>query len=143
LKNLLKNTVVAIVVGVALGLILGLIIGWWAWPVTWKDTTPELLAPTVQEDYLRMAIDAYRVNKTANPQAAADLAEDRWEFLGEAAAPTFSRVQANPSYLDPASIQDYRVLIESRKGPIAVTPVGESHCTSNTCLFMQQWQSYL
>jgi hypothetical protein len=119
IKNLLKNIKIVLVLGVVLGLLLGLIIGWGLWPITYTDTTPELLAPEIQDDYLRMAIDAYRVNKTINPQAAADLAEDRWLFLGKTAAPTLERVQNNPSYLDSASIQDYRTLIESRLGPIA------------------------
>ncbi|HET9913337.1 MAG TPA: hypothetical protein VFQ13_15690 [Anaerolineales bacterium] len=132
LKNLLKNTVVAIVVGVVLGLILGLLVGWVAWPVEWTDGTPEVLREDLQNDYLRMAVESYRVNKAVNPQAATDQAEDRWEALGEAAPATLGRIQADPS-IDPASVQDYRAAIESRKGPIAV-PVGEEPAASNTWL---------
>jgi hypothetical protein len=126
IRNLLKNTRVALILGVVLGLILGLIIGWGLWPVTWTSTTPELLETTIQDDYLRMMIDSYRVNRNVNPQAAADLAEDRWEYLGTAAVDAFSRVQANPGSLDAASIQDFRTIIESRKGPIQTATPGEA-----------------
>ncbi|MGZ9226644.1 MAG: hypothetical protein ACXW4M_13920, partial [Anaerolineales bacterium] len=76
-RNLLKNTRVALILGVVLGLLLRLIIGWGLWPATYTDTTPELLEQTIQDDYLRMAIDSYRTNKNVNPQAAGDIAEDR------------------------------------------------------------------
>ena len=125
IKNLLKNTRIVLVLGVVLGLILGLILGWGIWPVTYTSTTPELLEQTIQDDYLRMAIDSYRSNKGVNQQVAADIAEDRWEYLGNAAGPALGRVQADPRYLDPISIQDFRALIESRKGAIASTPPAE------------------
>jgi hypothetical protein len=133
LKNLLKNTVVAIVVGAVLGLILGLLVGWVAWPVEWTDGTPEVLREDLQNDYLRMAVESYRVNKAVNPQAATDQAEDRWEALGEAGPATLGRVQADPS-VDPASVQDYRAAIESRKGPIAVPVGGEPAAASSSWL---------
>jgi hypothetical protein len=117
-KNLMKNVKVVLVVGVVLGLLLGLIIGWGLWPVKLVDTTPEVMRSDLQEDYLRMTIDSYRTMKGVNPQAAADFAVSRWQNLGEAAGPTFGRVQANPSYLDPNSIQDFNLLIQSRVGQI-------------------------
>jgi hypothetical protein len=122
IKNLLKNMKVVLVLGVVLGLLLGLTIGWGIWPVKWTDAAPDVLRADLQDDYLRMAIDSYRATKGLNPQAAADLAVYRWENLGEAAEATLTRVIANPSYLDPASIQDFRLIIESRKGPINTTP---------------------
>jgi hypothetical protein len=118
IRNLLKNMKVVLVLGVVLGLLLGLTIGWGIWPVKWASTKPDLLEPTIQDDYMRMAIDSYRSMKAVNPQAATDLAEDRWEWLGEAALPAFARVTADPRYLDQATIQDFRLAIESRKGPI-------------------------
>ena len=130
IKNLLKNMKVVLVLGVVLGLLLGLIIGWGLWPVTWASTTPELLETTVQDDYMRMAIDSYRSMKAANPQAATDLAEDRWDWLGEAAQPAFGRVAANPGYLDQASIQDFRLAIESRKGPLNPAETAAPSATS-------------
>lgn len=123
-RNLLKNTRVALILGVVLGLLLGLIVGWGLWPVTYTDTSPKLLEPTIRDDYLRMAIDSYRSMKNVNAQAAADIAEDRWEYLEDAAVTTLGRVIADPRYLDQAAIQDYRSLIESRKGPIDTTGTG-------------------
>ena len=122
IKNLLKNTKVTLIVGVVLGLLLGLIIGWGFWPVQWTDALPEVLRADLQDDYMRMAIDSYRANKNINPQAAADLAVNRWDNLGTAAGVTFGRVQANPSYLDQVSIQDFGLIIQSRKGSIDTNP---------------------
>jgi len=118
IKNLLKNTRVTLILGVVLGLLLGLIVGWGLWPVKWTDATAEPLAETIRDDYMRMAIDSYRVMKPANQQVATDLAVTRWGYLGSMAGYTFGRVQANPSYLDQASINDFGVAIQSRVGAI-------------------------
>jgi len=127
IKNLLKNTRIVLVLGVVLGLILGLILGWGIWPVKWTDALPEVLRTDLQEDYMRMAIDSYRANKNLNAQASADLAVNRWDNLGTAAGPTYGRVQAqaqaNPSYLDPVSVQDFGLIIQQRKGSIDTNPV--------------------
>jgi len=122
IKNLLKNPRMTLIVGVVMGLLLGLIVGWGLWPVQWTDALPEVLRTDLQEDYMRMAIDSYRANKNLNPQAAADLAVTRWDNLGTVAGPTYGRVQANPSYLDQVSIQDFGLIIQSRKGPIDTNP---------------------
>jgi len=124
IRNLLKNTKVTLVVGVVLGLLLGLIIGWGLWPKTYTDTTPEILRADLQDDYMRMAIDSYRTNKSLNPQAAADLAVNRWDNLGTAAGASYGRVVANPNYLDQPSIQDFGLIIQSRKGAIDTNPAG-------------------
>jgi len=123
IKNLLKNPRMTLIVGVVLGLLLGLIVGWGIWPVQWTDAAPDVLRADLQEDYMRMAIDSYRANKNLNPQAATDLAINRWDNLGAAAGPTYGRVQANPNYLDQPSIQDFGVMIQSRKGAIDTNPV--------------------
>jgi len=122
-KNLLKNMKVVLVLGVVLGLLLGLIIGWGVWPVKWTDATPQVLRSDLQVDYLRMAIDSYSATKGLNPQAAADLAVYRWENLGAAAGPTYGRVQANPGYVNPVAVQDFGLMIQSRKGAIDTNPV--------------------
>src|SRR5258706_7666403 len=131
-KNLLKNPRITLIVGVVLGLLMGLIVGWGLWPVKWTDATPEVLRADLQEDYLRMAIDSYRVIKPINPQAASDLAVFRWENLGAAAGPTYGRVQASPNYLDQPSIQDFGLIIQSRKGPIVTSPAGPSTSAAGT-----------
>ena len=114
IKNLLKNPKVALILGVVLGLLLGLIIGWGIWPVQWTNATPEVLRADLQEDYLRMAIVSYRSMKDQNPQAAADLAVERWINLGTIAGYTYGRVQADPRYLDQGSINDFGLMLQSR-----------------------------
>ena len=92
IKNLLQNVRTVLIVGVVLGLLLGLIIGWGIWPVTYTDTTPEILRSDLQDDYLRMVIDSFE--RTGDQQTALK----RWNDLGTAALPTLQRIQ--PS-LDP------------------------------------------
>ncbi len=136
IKNLLKNTKIVLVLGVVLGLLLGLLLGWVVWPVEFSNATPEVLRADLQEDYMRMAIDSYRATKSLNPQVAADLAVFRWENLGLAAGPTYGRVQVNPSYLDQVSIQDFGLVIQSRKGAInTVLPVQETSALGKIALY--------
>lgn len=123
LDKLLKNQKAVLIIGVVLGLFLGLIVGWGLWPVKWTNATPQVLRADLQEDYMRAAIDSYRVMKPVNSQAAADIAVSRWGNLGAEAGPTYGRVQANPNYLDPASINDFGLIIQSRVGQINTVPV--------------------
>lgn len=130
IKNLLKNTRVALILGVVLGLIMGLILGWGIWPVQWTDGTPEVLRADLQEDYLRMAIESF--DRTGDVNTASS----RWDNLGEAADPTFIRVQAQPGTLNPVDVQEYGTMIQSLKGPISGGPGGEApSAASNTVLY--------
>jgi len=122
IKNLLQKPRIALAVGAVVGLLLGLFIGWGIWPVQWTDASPEVLRADLQEDYLRMTIDSYRAMKPLNQQAAADLAVYRWQNLGKAADAAFVRVTQNPSYLDPASIQDFQNTLASRGITINLNP---------------------
>lgn len=110
LKNLLQTTRAVLILGVVLGLILGLIVGWGIWPVQWTDGTPEVLREDLQRDYLRMTIDSY--NRTGDTNTAMA----RWDSLGEAAGPTFTSLQRDPGYLNPADIQAFGSLVQSVKG---------------------------
>lgn len=104
IKNLLQNVRTVLILGVILGLALGLIIGWGLWPVTYTDTTPELLRPDLQEDYLRMAMESY--SRTGDQQTALR----RWNELGAEAQPTLQRVQ--PS-VDPALFQQFAAAVQA------------------------------
>lgn len=114
LDNLRKPLVVAIlalVVGLACGLL-------WAWtiqPASVVNTTPEVMRPDLQEDYLRMAIDSFRVNRDPN------LAVQRWKNLGPAAAPLFVQIQKDPQGIDPAVIVAYGQVIQAVLGSTSTT----------------------
>jgi hypothetical protein len=88
-----------------IGLLLGLVWGYWIDPVDFVDATPSYLRADLREDYLRMAIDSYRVNPDPN------LAVERWKGLGPGAQQAFSDIQADPQKADPAVIQSYGELI--------------------------------
>ncbi|HEX8990979.1 MAG TPA: hypothetical protein VF784_04825, partial [Anaerolineales bacterium] len=93
LLDLLKRPVVVAVLGVILGLIVGVLIGWGT--VTFANTTPAVMRPDLQEDYLRMAIQSFQVDQNPN------LAVQRWDDLGSAAAPLFVQIQQNPQGINP------------------------------------------
>jgi len=89
------------------GLLLGLLIAWVVVPVQFVDATPSSLRADLQEDYLRMAIDSFRLN--SNP----DLAAQRWQNLGSGAQSAYNSIQANPKEADPSVIKAYGDLITS------------------------------
>jgi hypothetical protein len=74
-------------------------------PVDFVDATPSYLRADLQEDYLRMAIDSYRLNPDPN------LAVQRWQNLGVGAQQAFANIQANPKTADPAVIKSYGELV--------------------------------
>ncbi len=104
LAYLKKPLILGILVGV-FGFGLGLLWGWGIQPVQWKDAPPSLLQPAYQEDLLRMAIDSYGVNGDQ------DLAEKRWESLGENAISNLETIKLNPGKQDPALISQFTNLV--------------------------------
>ena len=109
----IKRPAVAAVLGAILGLVFGLVVlGWWLWPVEWTDGTPEVLRTDLQADYMRMAIDSFRVNGN---QA---LAVKRWDDLGISAPDAFSAVTQDPQGLDPVAISNYQQVITAAKGSV-------------------------
>lgn len=101
LKKIPILPIALFVIGLAIGLTYGYVID----PVDFVDATPSYLRADLQEDYLRMAIDSYRVNADPN------LAVQRWQNLGTGAQQAFSNIQANPRNIDPAVIKAYGELI--------------------------------
>ncbi len=87
------------------GLVGGLLIGWQT--KEFKDATPSYLRADLQEDYLRMAIDSFRVNSDPN------LAIQRWRNLGPGAQQAYANIQANPGKADPNVVKAYGELITS------------------------------
>lgn len=128
---LLKKLPIVPIVAVIGGLIIGLLIGWGT--KDFKDATPDYLRADLQVDYLRMAIDSYRVNQ--NP----DLAVQRWQALGAGAQTAFATIQTNPGDLDPAVIRSYGELVAqaltlSGDQPAESSTVGGSSITTNAII---------
>jgi hypothetical protein len=123
-----KKPAVAATLGAIAGLIVGLLIGWVFWPVQWTNATPEVLRADLQDDYLRMAIDSFRVNGNQ------DLAVQRWDNLGTSAAATYLRVQQDPQGLDPISISNYGQVIAAARGPIEAGATTEEQPSSMSAI---------
>jgi hypothetical protein len=109
-KNYLQDRRAMLILGVILGLILGLIIGWGLWPVQWYNATPEALRTDLQQDYLRMTIDSYYRNGNVN------LAMQRYNDLGQYAAPTYNYLLTDPGYLSPTDVQGFGAMVQSVTG---------------------------
>lgn len=89
------------------GLLLGLLIGWVVAPVQFVDATPAYLRADLQEDYLRMTIDSFRLNSDPN------LAVQRWQNLGPGAQPAYNNIQADPKDADPNVVKSFGDLVTS------------------------------
>ncbi len=122
LLDLLKRPLVLAALACILGIIIGIPIGWGTVRVV--NTTPAVMRPDLQEDYLRMAIESFQVDR--DPNAAVK----RWDALGPAAAPLFVEVQQNPGTLNPKVIAAYGQLIQAVKASSGetgtTTPAGLS-----------------
>ena len=114
IQVIIKKPAVAATLGAILGLILGLVFGWGIWPVQWTNATPEVLRADLQQDYMRMAVDSFRVN---GDQA---LAIQRWDNLGASAAGAFAAVQLEPQGLDPVAITNYAQVLTTANRSIEV-----------------------
>jgi len=124
---LIKKPIIAITLGGIIGLALGLAMGWGVWPVEWTDATPEVLRADLQEDYMRMAIDSFRVNGDPN------IAVERYKNLGSNAATAFVKIEQFPENLDPTVIAAFRQVVETATGnPIEPTATGEESASSTT-----------
>ena len=126
LALIIKKPAVAAILGVIAGLALGLIVGWGIWPVQWTDATPEVLRADLQEDYLRMTIDSFRLNGDQI------LAVQRYQSLGPNAAQVFVKIKQEPGSLDPAAILAFDQLVQAAVEPIeAAEPTAEEQPSSS------------
>jgi hypothetical protein len=97
--------------------------------VQWTNATPEVLRADLQADYLRMAIDSFRVN---GDQA---LAVQRWDDLGTGAVGAYASVLQEPKGLDPVAITNYAQVLTSasRSFEAGAMPVdGEAKPSTST-----------
>ncbi|HET6845248.1 MAG TPA: hypothetical protein VFH29_00355 [Anaerolineales bacterium] len=97
--ELLRKQPVLVLLLVLVGMAIGVPVGWATVQVV--NTTPDVLRADIQEDYLRMAIDSFRVNRDPN------LAVRRWDALGPAASIAFEKIQKSPAGIDPVVIVAY------------------------------------
>ena len=98
------------------GFLLGwVVMGWWLWPVQWKNAAPEHLHPDYQMDYLRMAIDSYKVNRNAA------LARQRFASLGEAGPELLKQVLAKPEPQIRGDVEAF-ALVVTGEGAAIPTP---------------------
>lgn len=106
--DVVKKQIILIVLSLIIGLAIGVPLGWATVRVV--NTTPSVMREDLQEDYLRMAIDSFRVNRDPN------LAVRRWDALGPAAAGMFVRIQKEPAGIDPVVIVAFGEVIQAVKG---------------------------
>jgi hypothetical protein len=114
---LLKKLPIAPILMLVVGVIVGLLIGWQT--KEFADATPSYLRADLQVDYLRMAIDSYRVNQDPN------LAVRRWQALGPGAQPAFTEIQKNPNGIDPDVINAYGELVTRVLSANGTQPIEE------------------
>jgi hypothetical protein len=108
IRDRLNDPLVAGIVGLVVGLLFGwIVIGWLLWPVTWTDAAPVDLQETWREDYMRLMVDSY----TLIPDV--DLANMRWQGLGDQASQALNMVAANPGPRNPESIQVFGQVVGS------------------------------
>ncbi len=105
-SNITNRRWVLPLIALILGVVIGMVYAWVINPVKWVDGEPQQLRADLQEDYLRMAIDSYSVNKDA------ELALIRFKAIGENGSVTLIAVSEEPLELSPNAIQGFRAVIE-------------------------------
>lgn len=118
--DVVRKQLILILLVLAVGVAMGAPVGWATVRVV--NTTPAVLREDLQEDYLRMAIDSFRVNRDPN------LAVRRWDDLGPAAATMYVRIQKEPRGIDPVVIVAFGEVITAVKGTNVAEagPAGEA-----------------
>jgi hypothetical protein len=107
-SDMLKRPIVVALLALIVGIVLGLGWGWGVQPVEWVDAPVHLLRSDLQDDYLRMTIDSFRVNGDE------ELAITRYTQLGANGYSLFQNVKANPGKLDPAFVDQFRDLLKRK-----------------------------
>jgi hypothetical protein len=114
------------------GLVLGLVWAYQIDPIDFVNATPSYLRADLQEDYLRMAIDSFRVNNSP------DLALQRWNNLGVGAQQAYLNIQTNPGGQDPAVVKQFGDMITNilatTGGQPTPTDTGGSSSLMNSAL---------
>lgn len=115
-----------IILAVLGGIGLGLLFGWVIWPVQWTDASPANLRTEFQSDWMNMAIDSYSVNQMA------DLATERYSYLGEQAPIILDEIIANPTWVTENEALAYQQAVTGSSASTATVPVEEATETNIT-----------
>jgi hypothetical protein len=114
IKQQLNKPLVAGIVGLVIGLIVGLVVlGWWLFPVEWVDATPAQLNADWQNEYMRMAVEAYSFTQDAAT------AEMRFEALGDTAPDVLLAVAKDPQSLSVDQITAFYSAVQSQAAATA------------------------
>jgi hypothetical protein len=106
--DILKKPLTIALLAFIAGLLIGLVgLGWGVWPVKWKDADPSYLNSDYATDYLRMAIDSFRVSGDNA------LAIERYQALGTLGPAAMDAVQADPGTMDAAAIQSFKNIVQA------------------------------
>ncbi len=96
--DMLKRPAVIGILALIVGIIIGLGYAWGIDPVQWTDQPMNNTRPDLQEQYLRMAIDSFRVNGEQG------LAVQRYNDLQPNSYQIFQSIKNNPETIDPQVI---------------------------------------
>jgi hypothetical protein len=108
-SDMLKRPLVVGLLGLVVGIFFGwIVLGWGLFPVEWKDAEVKLLRADLQEEYLRMTIDSFRVNVDEQ------LAMDRFNAIGPNGPALFNQIKAKPGKLDPGAVDQFRDILKKR-----------------------------
>jgi hypothetical protein len=132
LKTFLQNKLVVVAaIGLGLGVAFGLVYGYLINPVEWTDTSMEAARVELQEDYLRMAIDSYRLygNKL--------LAITRWQELGAAAPKTLEKIKYAPGDLGWEAVLAFEQTVTIiNNAPGSAESESTTAGNNNLCIFL-------
>ncbi len=106
ITDLLKKPVIVAVIGLILGIVLGLGYGWGPGAVVWVDLPISSTRADLQDDFLRMAVDSYSVNRDE------PLAVQRYNEAGPSAYTIFQQIKAAPGKLNQEAIQAFEQVLQ-------------------------------
>ena len=124
-----KRPLVKILAAGLAGYLLGLMWAWVIQPVQWVNATPEVLRPDLKEDYLRMSIDSFFVNRNQ------DLAVQHFRALGKKGPEILVLIQQSPGMQDQGAIKAFGQLMDA-VGMLTIPQVNVTSDSSNTVKFI-------
>lgn len=105
--------ILAFLIGTIIGLV---VLGWGLWPVTWTGADPAALAPGAQQDYLRAAIDSYKLNQDIA------LADFRFNQLGEHGSAVLAAIYASPAPQSEQDIEAFATAVKATEALLGAPP---------------------